>query len=231
VLPDLAELTPAVLAVDVGGSHVKMLASGQPEAEARRFNSGKRLSAERMVERVLAETGGWDYEVVSVGVPAQVHASKVVHEPINLGKGWTGFDYEGAFGRPTQVINDAAMQAIGSYEGGRMLFLGFGTGLGSAMIVDGLVEPLELGHLPYREKSYEEYVNNDARKRFGDKRWRRHVLAVVEEFYRALEPDYVVVGGGAGDDIAQLPDYARPGDNANAFLGGFRLWHPDAGRE
>jgi predicted NBD/HSP70 family sugar kinase len=224
-------LDPAVLAVDVGGSHVKLLASGVAPDEKRQFKSGKRLTAERMVERVVEAAQDWEYEVVSVGIPAQVHAGKVVHEPVNLGRGWTCFDYEAAFGKPTKVINDAAMQAIGSYEGGRMLFLGFGTGLGSAMVVDGIVEPFELGHLPFKDKTYEEYVNDAARDRLGKKRWNTMVREVVEAFYRALEPDYVVIGGGAEDHLDALPDYCRPGDNANAFLGGFRLWHPDAGRE
>jgi polyphosphate glucokinase len=159
----------AVLAVDVGGRHVKMLATG--EHEPREFPSGPRLRAQRMVERVLELTDDWGYDVVALGVPAQVAAGRVVHEPINLGKGWVEFDYEGAFGHPTRIVNDAVMQALGSYAGGRMLFLGLGTGLGSTLIVDGVVEPMELGHLPFRKATYEEYVGRAGRKRLGQKRW------------------------------------------------------------
>ena len=212
----------SVLAVDVGGSHVKALLSG--ESEPRRFNSGKRLGARRMVEQVLELTKDWSYDVVSVGVPAQVHSSRVVHEPVNLGEGWVAFDYEAAFGRPTVVVNDAAMQAIGSYEGGRMLFLGLGTGLGTAIIVDGVVEPMELGHLPYKKRTYEDYVGERGRERLGKKKWQKVVLEVIEEFTAALDPDDVVLGGGNAEDLTELPPKARLGDNANAFLGGFRIW-------
>jgi len=211
-----------VLAVDVGGSHVKALVAGVDEP--RRFSTGKRLSAQKMVEKVSALAESWDYDVVSVGVPAQVRSGRVVHEPVNLGKGWVGFDYEKAFGRPTVVVNDAVMQALGSYEGGRMLFLGLGTGLGSAMIVDGVVEPMELGHLPFRKKTYEDYVGERGLEHLGRKRWRKLVVEVVEYFIAALDPDYVVLGGGNVDDLAELPSRARRGDNLNAFAGGFRLW-------
>jgi predicted NBD/HSP70 family sugar kinase len=213
---------PTVLTVDVGGSHVKALLAG--EDEERRFKSGKRLSAGRMVEKTLALTDGWAYDVVSVGVPAQVRAGRVVHEPVNLGNGWVVFDYAQAFGRPTAVVNDAAMQALGSYEGGRMLYLGLGTGLGSAMIVEDIVEPMELGHLPFRKKTYEDYVGERGRERLGLKRWRKAVAEVVELFVAALDPEYVVLGGGNVDDLAQLPPRTRRGDNMNAFVGGFRLW-------
>lgn len=213
---------PAVLAVDIGGSHVKALVTGADEE--RRFKSNRRLTAERMVEKVLPLTEGWPYDVVSVGVPAQVLGGRVVHEPVNLGKGWVAFDYEQAFGRPTVVINDAAMQALGSYDGGRMLYLGFGTGLGSAMIVDGFVEPMELGHLPFRKKTYEDYVGDRGLDRIGLKRWRKAVAEVVELFVAALDPDYVVLGGGNVDELEELPPRSRRGDNMNAFVGGFRLW-------
>jgi polyphosphate glucokinase len=213
---------PRALAVDVGGSHVKALVSG--ETEPRRFRSGARLSAQRMVERVLDLTKDWNYDVVAVGVPAQVRAGRVVHEPFNLGKGWVDFDFERAFGRPTMVANDAAMQALGSYEGGRMLFLGFGTGLGSAMVVDGIVEPMELGHLPFRKATFEDYVGDRGLERLGKKRWRKAVAEAVELLAAALEPDYVVIGGGNVDELGELPSGARRGDNANAFTGGFRLW-------
>jgi polyphosphate glucokinase len=211
-----------VLAVDVGGSHVKALVTGVEDP--RRVASGKRLSAERMVEKVHGLVAGWSYDVVSVGVPAQVRAGRVVHEPVNLGSGWVAFDYAAAFGRPTRVVNDAAMQAIGSYEGGRMLFLGLGTGLGSAMIVDGLVEPMELGHLPYRKKTYEDYVGERGLERLGRKKWAALLAEIVAYFQRALEPEYVVLGGGNVDKLDELPPGTRRGDNMNAFAGGFRLW-------
>jgi polyphosphate glucokinase len=213
---------PAVLAVDVGGSHVKMLLNGGDER--RRFASGKRLSAADMVARVLEETADWAYDAVSVGVPAPVLGGRVLHEPANLGTGWAGFDFPGALAKPTKVINDAAMQALGSYAGGRMLFLGLGTGLGSTMIVEGIVEPMELGHLPFRKSTYEHYVGAKGRERLGDKRWRRVVLAAVELLAAALEPEYVVLGGGNAEALGTLPPFCRLGHNEDAFLGGFRLW-------
>ena len=212
----------AVIAVDVGGSHVKMLLNG--EAERRRFTSGRRLTAEQMVLGVLELADDLDYEAVSVGVPAPVLAGRVVHEPPNLGKGWVGFGFEEAFGKPTKVINDAAMQALGSYDGGRMLFLGLGTGLGSTMIVDGIVEPMELGHLPFRKATFEDYVGARGRKRLGDKRWRKAVRETIAALVAALEPEYVVLGGGNAADVGKLPEVCRLGANEDAFLGGFRLW-------
>jgi polyphosphate glucokinase len=211
-----------VLAVDVGGSHVKLLASD--ENEPRRFDSGPKLTPSEMVDGVLELGRGWSWDRVSVGIPAPVRGGKPIAEPVNLGKGWVDFDFEAAFGKPTKVVNDAVMQALGSYEGGRMLFLGLGTGLGSALIVDGLVEPLELGHLPFREKTFEDYVSRRARKKRGKKQWRATVFEVVERLTAAMEPDYVVIGGGGADDLDELPPNARRGDNENAFVGGFRLW-------
>jgi polyphosphate glucokinase len=177
-----------------------------------------------MVDGVLELASDWSWDRVSVGIPAPVRGGKPVAEPVNLGKGWVDFDYEAAFGKPTKVVNDAAMQALGSYEGGRMLFLGLGTGLGSALIVDGLVEPLELGHLPFRGKTFEDYVNTRARKKRGKKQWRATVFEVVERLTAAMEPDYVVIGGGGADDLDELPPNVRRGDNENAFVGGYRLW-------
>jgi polyphosphate glucokinase len=214
-----------VLAVDVGGSHVKAKTSASDEE--RRYVSGKRLSAERMVEKLEALVDGWSYDVVSFGIPAQVHSNRVVHEPVNLGKGWAGFDFERAVGRPAKVVNDAAMQAIGSYEGGRMLFLGLGTGLGSALIVDGIVEPLELGHLPFRKSTFEDYVSAKALEKRGKKKWHKAVFEVVEQLALAMEPDYVVLGGGAVDDLEELPPDTRRGDNTLAFKGAFRLWEDE----
>ncbi len=216
----------AVLAVDVGGSHVKVLVNG--ESESRRAVSGPTLTAADMVKLALGAAEGWRWDVVTVGVPAPVHAGRVVSEPVNLGDGWVGFDYEAAFGKPTKVMNDAAMQALGSYDGGTMLFLGLGTGLGTALIVDGIVEPMEIGHLPFKKATYEDYVGERGRLKRGNKRWREHVNEAVEQLTAALEPDYVVLGGGNATKLRELPPKARLGDNANAFTGGFRAWAGDA---
>src|SRR4051812_45889413 len=174
-----------------------------------------------MVEKLVELVDGWSYDVVSLGIPAQVHSNKVVHDPVNLGGGWVGFDYEAAFGSPTKVVNDAVMQAIGSYDGGRMLFLGLGTGLGSALIADNVVEPLELGHLPFRKATFEDYVSERALEKHGKKWWRKSVFEVVDRLAHAMEPDYVVLGGGAVDKLDDLPEGVRRGDNENAFVGGF----------
>ena len=214
-----------VLAVDVGGSHVKALTS--KESERRRFKSGPELTAEQMVAGVLKAVDGWSWDVASVGIPTPVRGGKVVAEPINLGKGWVGFDFEGALGKPTKVVNDATMQAVGSYEGGRMLFLGLGTGLGSTMITDGVIEPLELGHLPFRKKTFEDYVSEHALEKYGKKKWTEAVFETVQQLSAAMEPDYVVLGGGGAEELDELPPGCRLGDNQNAFLGGFRLWDPD----
>jgi polyphosphate glucokinase len=212
-----------VLAVDVGGSHVKLLVSGGG-VERRRFESGSKLGPQEMVEGALALTADWSYEVVSIGVPAPVRAGRVTAEPVNLGTGWVGFDLQQAFDRPTQVINDAAMQAVGSYEGGKMLFLGLGTGLGSALVVDGLVVPMELGHLPFRKATFEDYVGEHGRQRLGKKKWRAAVAESIEYLVAALEPDYVVLGGGNVKSLGDLPPEVRLGANDNAFVGAFRLW-------
>jgi predicted NBD/HSP70 family sugar kinase len=225
--PPADPAAPKVLSIDIGGSHVKMLVNGL--SERRRFVSGPAMTPEEMVEGVLDLTKPWEYDSVSVGVPAPVLANRVIHEPINLGPGWVGFDFETAFGEPTKVVNDAAMQALGSYDGGRMLFLGLGTGLGSTMILDGIIEGMELGHLPYRKATYEDYVGEAGRKRLGRKKWTKLVLDVIERFSAALEPDYVVLGGGNAARLADLPGNARRGRNEDAFLGGFRLWAPGSG--
>jgi polyphosphate glucokinase len=213
---------PAVLAVDVGGSHVKLLVNGA--RERRRFVSGKKFTAAQMVEGVLEHALDLEYTVVSVGIPAPVVDGRVAQEPMNLGKGWVGFDYEAAFGKPTKVVNDAAMQALGGYTGGRMLFLGLGTGLGSTMVVDGILEPMELAHLPFRKATFEDYVGQRGRERLGEKRWRKAVLETIERLAAALEPEYVVLGGGNAKRIGELPANCRLGANQDAFLGGFRLW-------
>jgi predicted NBD/HSP70 family sugar kinase len=213
---------PTVLAVDVGGSHVKAVLNGVDER--RRFVSGPELTAAQMVEGVLKETDDWEYVGVSVGVPGPVIDGKVVREPVNLGEGWVGYDFEKAFGKPTKVINDAAMQALGSYEGGRMLFLGLGTGLGTTLVIDGVVAPMELGHLPYRKATYEDYVGEAGLERDGHKRWQKHVVETIGHLSAALLPDYVVLGGGNARELHELPENCRLGHNEDAFLGGFRLW-------
>ncbi len=218
-------MNPVVLAVDVGGSHVKALASN--ESERRRFRSGPSLTAQEMANGTLEVVAGWTWDVVSIGLPAPVRGGRVVAEPINLGDGWVGFDFDAAFGKPTKVVNDAVMQAVGSYEGGRMLFLGLGTGLGSALIVDGVIEPLELGHLPFRKKTFEDYVSERALERKGKKTWKKAVFTAVDQLTRAMEPDEVVLGGGGVDELDDLPPGCRRGANENAFVGGFRLWDPD----
>jgi polyphosphate glucokinase len=216
-----------VLAIDVGGSHVKTRVSGH--RDMRQFDSGPAMTPRQMVSRVLKLVGDLKYDAVSIGYPGVVVHGKIVTEPYNLGRGWVGFDFRKAFGRPTLVMNDAAMQAIGSYEGGRMLFLGLGTGLGSALIVDGTVAPMELAHLPYkRGRSYEDYVGDGGRRRLGAKKWRRVVAEVVEQLAKALEADYVVIGGGNSRKLKRLPRNSRLGNNDFAFLGGFRVWRPGA---
>ncbi len=215
-----------VLSVDVGGSNVKALLSG--ESERRRVASGPEMSAAEMVEAVLELAEGWEWDAVSIGIPAPVRDNGVVAEPVNLGEGWAGFDYEAAFGKPTRVVNDAAMQALGSYEGGKMLFLGLGTGLGSSLAVDGRVAPMELGHLPYRKGTFEEYVGEEGLNRRGLERWNYHVQATIAALVAALQPEYVVLGGGNARKLKELPDSVRLGANGNAFVGGFRLWDPDA---
>jgi polyphosphate glucokinase len=212
-----------ILAIDVGGTHVKVLASGQ--TEERKVVSGPTMTAAGMVDAVKALTADWSYEAVSLGYPGPVVHEMPFKEPANLGPGWVGFDFAAAFGRPTKIINDAAMQALGSYDGGRMLFLGLGTGLGSAMVVDGIVQPMELAHLPFTKKrTYEETVGLAALMRLGKKKWRKKVAAVIAELSAALEPDYVILGGGNAKSMKQLPPNVKLGDNANAFVGGFRLW-------
>jgi len=211
-----------VLVIDIGGTGVKLLATGQDAP--RKFPSGPDLTPEQMAAGVVQAAAGWDYEAVSVGYPGPVLHGRPLLDPVNLGPGWVGFDFAAALGRPVKVVNDAAMQALGSYEGGKLLFLGLGTGLGSAMIADGVIEPMELAHLPYRKATFEDYVGIRGLKRLGKKKWRRAVFDVVARLTAALEPDYVVLGGGNVKRLKELPPKCRAGDNANAFLGGFRLW-------
>jgi polyphosphate glucokinase len=199
-----------VLVVDVGGTHVKILATGQKEP--REFESGPTLTAKQMVSQVRKLASNWSYDVVSIGYPGPVLHGRPMSDPHNLARGWVGFDFEKAFRHPVKVVNDAAMQALGSYKRGKMLFLGLGTGLGSTMVVNGFVEPMELGHLPYRKGTYEDYVGLRGLEKHGKRKWRRYVADVVARLTAALEPDEVILGLG---------------DNANAFRGGFRLWEKE----
>ena len=212
-----------ILVVDVGGSHVKFLASGQ--SNRREFVSGPRLTPQQMVQGVLEMTADWVFDRVTIGYPGVVRHAVPVREPRNLGDGWVGFDFKAAFGREVRIINDAAMQALGGYQGGKMLFLGLGTGLGSALIVDNLIVPMELGHLHCGQgRTYEDLLGTQGFKRLGKKKWQRKVCAVVRGFSNALLPDEIVIGGGRASLLERLPPLARRGDNEDAFLGGFRLW-------
>lgn len=212
-----------VLVIDIGGSHVKFLASGTTEPRAVR--SGLTLTPRKMVAAVNKRVADWSFDVVSIGYPGPVLHSCPVAEPHNLGSGWVGFEFAGAFGRPVKLVNDAAMQALGSYRGGTMLFLGLGTGMGSALIVDGVLEPMELAHLPYgKGGTYEDYVGLRGLQRLGRKAWQQRVHDVVKRLKAALRVDEVVLGGGNVKKLDALPPGTRAGDNANAFAGGFLLW-------
>jgi polyphosphate glucokinase len=215
-----------ILAIDIGGTNLKVKCSTGDEV--RKVPSGRKMTAERMVAAVKEMTQDWEYDVISMGFPGPVIHGRILREPYNLGSGWVKYDLQKAFGKPIKIINDAAMQAIGSYEGGRMLLLDLGTGLGTAMIVEGVVQPLEMGHLPYKKgRTYEEYVGLRGLKRLGKKRWRKAVAEVAGELSAALEPDYVVLGGGNAKFLKELPINSRLGANANAFVGGFRMWSDD----
>ncbi len=212
-----------VLVIDIGGTNVKILASG--ETDPRKFRSGPHMTPRQMVRQVRHLARDWTYDAVVLGYPGAVIDGRPAAEPKNLGSGWTTFDFQKAFGCAVQIVNDAAMQAIGGYEGGRMLFLGLGTGLGSALITDGVLVPLELAHLRYKKgRTYEDYVGQRGLNRLGKKKWRRAVLDVMTSLKHALLADYVVVGGGNAKRLTTLPDWARLGNNHNAFIGGFRLW-------
>lgn len=217
---------PVVLAIDVGGSHVKIQTSDG--GEPRRAVSGPKMDAAAMCDAVRKLADGLNYDVISIGYPGPVTHNRPLAEPHNLAPGWVGFDYAGKLGKPVKIVNDAMMQAIGSYEGGRMLFLGLGTGLGAAMLVDGIAQPMELAHLPYKKKTFEDYVSDARRQKKGDKDWQASVFDVVERLSTALEPEYIVLGGGNSVRLSKLPPKCRLGENANAFAGGFKLWQPDA---
>jgi predicted NBD/HSP70 family sugar kinase len=215
--------SPRVLVIDVGGTNVKMLATGQKEP--RKHPSGPTMTPRKMVSIVKKSVADWQYDCVSLGFPGPIINQHPLREPHNLGCGWVGFDFKKAFGRPVKIINDAAMQALGSYEGGRMLFLGLGTGLGSAMIVDGMLQPMELAHLLYKDgKTYEDYLGLRGLEHYGKKKWRKHVAKVAAKLKTALEADYIVLGGGNSKKLKNLPPGCRLGHNENAFRGGFRMW-------
>jgi polyphosphate glucokinase len=216
------KLIMKVLVIDIGGTHVKVLATGQDSE--REFVSGPTLTPKRMISGVRRLAADWEYDAVSIGYPGPVRRGRPTAEPWNLGKGWVGFNFEGAFQRQVKLINDAAMQALGSYRRGKMLFLGLGTGLGSALVVDGMVVPMELGHLPYKRATFEDYVGIRGLEKYGKKKWRLYVADIVKRLIAALQPEDVVLGGGNVRKLKKLPSGCRAGDNANAFLGGFRLW-------
>jgi predicted NBD/HSP70 family sugar kinase len=213
----------SILVIDVGGTNVKLKVSGQDEV--RKFPSGHEMTPTAMAEGIRDASRDWTYDRITIGYPGPVIKDKILLEPVNLGRGWVGFDFAAAFGKPVRVINDAAMQALGSYDGGRMLFLGLGTGLGTTLIIDGLVAPMEIGHLPYKKKrTFEEYVGNAGLERIGKKKWRVIVADVVARLRHAFIADYVVLGGGNVKKLDELPPDCRAGDNSRAFVGGVRLW-------
>jgi hypothetical protein len=212
-----------ILVIDVGGSNVKILASGQ--SEPRKFPSGPKMTPARMVAGVKKLAADWEYEAISIGIPGPVLRGQLILDPPNLGPGWVGFDFSRVFGAPVKLINDAAMQALGSYKGGKMLFFGLGTGLGTAMVIDGIAESREVAHLHYKKgKTLEDYVGVHARRELGKKKWRKHVEKIVSFFVDRIHADDIVLGGGEVKNLKKLPEGCRAGDNANAFLGGFRLW-------
>lgn len=212
-----------VLVIDIGGTHVKVYSTGRKEPV--KIESGPTLTPKELVKAVTANTSDWKYDVISIGYPGPVIHGKPLSDPANLGKGWLGFDFEKAFKRPVKIINDAAMQALGSYRDGRMLFLGLGTGLGSALIIDGVLEPMELAHLPYKHgKTFEEFVGTAALERVGEKKWTKNVFDVVEQLKNALQPEYVVLGGGNSKRLKKLPPDTILGNNKDARKGGLRLW-------
>jgi len=216
-----------ILVVDVGGTHVKCASTDHPSRSE--FASGPQLTAADMVSQVLKLTRNWRYDAVSIGYPGVVSGGQPLRDPHNLGRGWVGFDFAAAFGRPVRIHNDAAMQALGNYSGGKMLFLGLGTGLGTALIVDGVVVPMELGHLQWRkDRDYEHYLGDHGRKRLGEKKWRAKVLQVVSDFRKAMQPDEIVLGGGNARRLKRLPPDTRLGDTLAAFQGGLRFWHDQA---
>jgi polyphosphate glucokinase len=211
-----------VLVLYIEGTHVKAMATGQDTS--REFESGPTLTPRRMISDIRKLLPDWKYEAVSIGYPGPVHGDRIVSEPRNLGNGWVGYDFKNAFNCPVKIMNGAALQALGSYVGGRMLFLGLDTGLGSALIVEGIVEPMELGHLPYKKATFEDYVGIRGLQKYGKQNWRCHVTDMIRRLTAAIEPDEIVLGGGNANKLVDLPPRCRFGKNMNAFIGGFRLW-------
>lgn len=211
-----------ILVIDIGGTNVKVKANNAEER--RKIPSGDFMTPELLVEKVKENTQDWDYDYISIGFPSVVKNGQIVQEPVNIGKGWVGFDFEAAFGKPVRILNDAAMQALGSYQGGTLLFMGFGTGMGTAVIVDGKVLPTELAHLPYKKGSYEEYVGVRGLEKIGLKKWQKHVLNIVDLFSKAIRPDDIVLGGGNSKYLTEIPEGCRLGNNKLAFEGGLRMW-------
>jgi polyphosphate glucokinase len=217
-----------ILVIDVGGTHVKFRIGAH--GAVREFASGSRMTPRRMVRQICKLLEAQRYDAVSMGYPGLVYHGRIAAEPHNLGDGWIDCDFADAFGRPVRVVNDAAMQAIGSYQGGRMLFLGLGTGLGATLIIDGVVEPTEVGHMPYKHgRTFEEYVGERGRERLGNRRWRKAVREVIRDLNAAFEADYIVLGGGNARRLKKLPPGVRFGSNEHAFIGGLRLWDPRSG--
>lgn len=211
-----------ILTIDIGGTNIKVKVNS--DEERRKIPSGNYMTPEMMVSLVLESTHDWEYEVISIGFPGVIKKGKIVSEPKNLGDGWLGFDFENAFGKPVKLINDASMQALGSYQGDTMLFLGLGTGLGSALVAEGTVVPMELAHLSYRKGTFEDYLGLRGLERLGLEKWQEHVLSVVGRFKNAFLPDDIVLGGGKSKLLTEIPEGCRLGTNHNAYLGGFRLW-------
>lgn len=214
-----------VLVIDIGGTSVKIHATGRKEP--RKFPSGPAMTPRQMVDGVTKLAADWNYDAVSIGYPGVVSNNRITIEPDNLGRGWVGYNFKAAFRRPVKIINDAAMQALGSYRKGTMLFLGFGTGLGTALVADGVVIPMELGALSYRDGTYEDYVGQRALEKFGKRKWRTHVALVVKELAFALCVNDITLGGGNIANLQKLPPRCRAGSNTNAFIGGFRLWQSE----
>lgn len=214
-----------VLVIDIGGTHVKLLIS---RARKRKFKSGPKMTPREMVSRIKSELNGWKYDAISIGFPSPVRNGRILTEPKHLGKGWVAFNFEKALRKPVRIINDAAMQALGSYRGGRMLFLGLGTGLGSALVLRDILLPLELGDLPYRNRRIiEDFLGKPGIAKLGPKEWQRDVIRAVEQLKKSLIADYVILGGGNAKKLKALPRGAELGHNRNAFLGGERLWQTD----
>ncbi|GAB2502923.1 MAG: ROK family protein [Cytophagales bacterium] len=211
-----------VLVIDIGGSNIKLLATGQPERI--KIPSGSDFKPEDLIPLVKDATKDWPYEAISIGFPGVVKHGVIAADPVNMGKGWMGYDFQKAFGMPVRIINDAAMQALGSYEGGKLLFMGFGTGLGTAMVFKDLILPLEGGHLPFKQGTFETHVGNAAMKKVGKKKWKELVYQTIEHFRHCFQPDEIVLGGGNSKYLEEIPDKCRLGSNKNAFTGGFRLW-------